>query len=240
MLYPGDECSKRNCSEMRADVDGCACPVIRGPPRGDPGHCAGADPHARWRHFIPSVASTGRRACQIRCAYAGRGLPRTELCASLQRLGPTSSGSAIKPILPKMQHSRPHWSLRFQPRLRYALGTWRQPLGKFSFSRPRWEEFWAHASDKGRSEIRGAWARSHYRGRCQCPLGSQRLDVEVGDAKVRPAISRPHIPRRERPDIPLRCQRHFQEFESCIISGGIVSRGGCAQEVNHGFILAGR
>lgn len=89
----------RKCEPMRTTANELVClPHEPRPPRGDQEQ----RPHAQWWvHFIPSVASR-KPAYQETMHICRRGLPRTDLCASHQYLSFTSSGSAIKPILPKM------------------------------------------------------------------------------------------------------------------------------------------
>lgn len=58
-------------------------------------------------------------------------------------------------------------------------------------------------------------------------IGSEQVDVDVGDAKVRPAICRPGIPRRERPDVhstPLSTSLPLESGDR-LLSGGIVPLG---------------
>lgn len=72
-------------------------------------------------------------------------------------------------------------------------------------------------------------------------IGSQQVDVDVGDAKVRRAICRPGIPRRERPDIhstPLSTSLPLESADR-LLSGGMVPLGAVHNISTQQFILDG-
>lgn len=168
----------------------------------------GRTPHAGWRHFIPSVTSRGPCSAYV-SRYDAHMQPR--LAPGRIYAQAISAWALLHPAAPLSPFCRKcnihvpigasNFSLVYNTHL--ALGD--QPLGSSFLN-------FGPMHLTRASEIRAVWTP------CQCrrPSVLQRLDVHVDDAKVRPAICCPGVPRRERPHVPLRCQCHSH------VSSGVV------------------
>lgn len=100
--------------------------------------------------LFPQLLPTGLHI-EIRCAYAAAGYPGRIYAQAMSAWALLHPAVPLSPFCRKCNIHRPHWNLKFQPRLRYALGTWRQPLGSV----------FSAASNFGSSHLtRASWTQS--------------------------------------------------------------------------------
>lgn len=122
--------------------------MIRGGPRGGPEVEPWLPPTQGGGILFPQSLCTSHGVCifKIRCAYAAAACPGRNYAQAISAWALLHPAAPLSPFCRKCNLHVLIGAFEFQPRLQYALGTWRVPLGGSLLAA---FEFWSHASDTG-------------------------------------------------------------------------------------------